>query len=104
MTFEELRKGGYILDENGWLSVSIVIMFRAIEPRPSGSVSCSWNLLQVSLGWLPLRFGISPVYVSWYELSHPYFDNASLIVMQKRDSGWIHTLLEEAENERMHLM
>ena len=22
----------------------------------------------------------------------------------KRDSGWIHTLLEEAENERMHLM
>jgi len=24
--------------------------------------------------------------------------------MMKRDSGWIHTLLEEAENERMHLM
>jgi hypothetical protein len=24
--------------------------------------------------------------------------------MQRRDSGWIHTLLEEAENERMHLM
>ena len=23
---------------------------------------------------------------------------------QKRDGGWIHTLLEEAENERMHLM
>ena len=23
---------------------------------------------------------------------------------QKRDQGWIHTLLEEAENERMHLM
>ena len=22
----------------------------------------------------------------------------------KRDNGWIHTLLEEAENERMHLM
>ena len=22
----------------------------------------------------------------------------------QRDSGWIHTLLEEAENERMHLM
>ena len=22
----------------------------------------------------------------------------------KRDQGWIHTLLEEAENERMHLM
>lgn len=24
--------------------------------------------------------------------------------LMKRDSGWIHTLLEEAENERMHLM
>ena len=23
---------------------------------------------------------------------------------QRRDAGWIHTLLEEAENERMHLM
>jgi hypothetical protein len=26
------------------------------------------------------------------------------IFYQRRDSGWIHTLLEEAENERMHLM
>jgi hypothetical protein len=25
-------------------------------------------------------------------------------VIKRRDSGWIHTLLEEAENERMHLM
>lgn len=25
-------------------------------------------------------------------------------VLQRRDAGWIHTLLEEAENERMHLM
>jgi ubiquinol oxidase len=24
--------------------------------------------------------------------------------LMRRDSGWIHTLLEEAENERMHLM
>lgn len=24
--------------------------------------------------------------------------------LQKRDAGWIHTLLEEAENERLHLM
>ena len=24
--------------------------------------------------------------------------------LMKRDNGWIHTLLEEAENERMHLM
>jgi hypothetical protein len=23
---------------------------------------------------------------------------------QRRDGGWIHTLLEEAENERMHLL
>ena len=26
------------------------------------------------------------------------------LTVQRRDSGWIHTLLEEAENERMHLM
>ena len=26
------------------------------------------------------------------------------VCAQRRDSGWIHTLLEEAENERMHLM
>lgn len=26
------------------------------------------------------------------------------LTRQRRDSGWIHTLLEEAENERMHLM
>jgi hypothetical protein len=24
--------------------------------------------------------------------------------LMKRDNGWIHTLLEEAENERMHLL
>ena len=24
--------------------------------------------------------------------------------MMQRDHGWIHTLIEEAENERMHLM
>jgi hypothetical protein len=24
--------------------------------------------------------------------------------LMKRDHGWIHTLLEEAENERMHLL
>lgn len=28
----------------------------------------------------------------------------SVNTSQRRDSGWIHTLLEEAENERMHLM
>ena len=26
------------------------------------------------------------------------------LFVQRRDAGWIHTLLEEAENERMHLM
>ncbi|CAN0464320.1 unnamed protein product, partial [Hapterophycus canaliculatus] len=28
----------------------------------------------------------------------------SLRRMRSRDHGWIHTLLEEAENERMHLL
>ena len=31
-------------------------------------------------------------------------DSFMLTALQRRDHGWIHTLLEEAENERMHLM
>ena len=27
-----------------------------------------------------------------------------LCLLRRRDHGWVHTLLEEAENERMHLL
>ena len=28
----------------------------------------------------------------------------TLFLLRRRDHGWVHTLLEEAENERMHLL
>jgi ubiquinol oxidase len=31
MTLEELRKGGYVLDENGWLSVSTIVVSQSIS-------------------------------------------------------------------------
>ncbi|KAH9936323.1 alternative oxidase-domain-containing protein [Fomitopsis serialis] len=64
MSLEELRKGGYIMDERQWL--------RSIAGVP-GMVAAALRHLR------SLR-------------------------LLRRDSGWIHTLLEEAENERMHLM
>ena len=33
MSLEELRKGGYILDENGWLNVRITITLTSSIPR-----------------------------------------------------------------------
>jgi len=70
MTLEELRKGGYLLDEHGWLNR--ILFLESIAGVP-GMVAATLRHL------------------------------TSLRRME-RDSGWIHTLLEEAENERMHLM
>ncbi|KAG2039605.1 AOX, alternative oxidase mitochondrial precursor [Suillus americanus] len=70
MSLEELRKGGYILDEKAWLSR---ILFLETVAGVPGMVAAMLRHL------------------------------TSLRLM-RRDSGWIHTLLEEAENERMHLM
>ncbi|THH01563.1 hypothetical protein EW026_g1153 [Hermanssonia centrifuga] len=70
MTIEELRKGGYILDEKQWLAR--ILFLESIAGVP-GMVAATLRHLR------------------------------SLRLM-KRDAGWIHTLLEEAENERMHLM
>jgi len=70
MTLEELKKGGYILDEHAWLSRILFLETIAAVP---GMVAATLRHL------------------------------TSLRLM-RRDSGWIHTLLEEAENERMHLM
>ncbi|KAG1742397.1 AOX, alternative oxidase mitochondrial precursor [Suillus paluster] len=70
MSLEELRKGGYILDEKAWLSR---ILFLETVAGVPGMVAATLRHL------------------------------TSLRLM-RRDSGWIHTLLEEAENERMHLM
>jgi hypothetical protein len=70
MTLQELREGGYLLDEHGWLNR--ILFLETIAGVP-GMVAATLRHL------------------------------TSLRLM-KRDSGWIHTLLEEAENERMHLM
>ncbi|KAJ7171208.1 alternative oxidase-domain-containing protein [Mycena filopes] len=70
MTIAELRKGGYILDERGWLNR--ILFLETIAGVP-GMVAATLRHL------------------------------TSLRLM-RRDSGWIHTCLEEAENERMHLM
>jgi len=70
MTLQELRKGGYLLNEHQWLSR--ILFLETIAGVP-GMVAATLRHL------------------------------TSLRLM-RRDSGWIHTLLEEAENERMHLM
>lgn len=70
MTLQQLRKEGYLLDEQGWLNR--ILFLESIAGVP-GMVAATLRHLQ------------------------------SLRLM-RRDSGWIHTCLEEAENERMHLM
>ncbi|RDX42476.1 alternative oxidase [Lentinus brumalis] len=70
MSLEELRKGGYLMDETQWLRR--ILFLESIAAVP-GMVAAALRHLR------------------------------SLRLM-RRDHGWIHTLLEEAENERMHLM
>ncbi|KAH9922798.1 alternative oxidase [Epithele typhae] len=70
MSVEELRKGGYLMDDSQWLRR--VLFLETIAAVP-GMVAAALRHLR------------------------------SLRLM-RRDHGWIHTLLEEAENERMHLM
>ncbi|PCH40100.1 mitochondrial alternative oxidase [Wolfiporia cocos MD-104 SS10] len=70
MSLEELRAGGYVMNERQWLRRFLFLESIAGVP---GMVAATLRHLR------------------------------SLRLM-RRDSGWIHTLLEEAENERMHLM
>ncbi|EPT05245.1 hypothetical protein FOMPIDRAFT_1139333 [Fomitopsis schrenkii] len=70
MSLEELKKGGYVMDERHWLRR--ILFLESIAGVP-GMVAATLRHLR------SLR-------------------------LLRRDSGWIHTLLEEAENERMHLM
>ncbi|KAF7985502.1 hypothetical protein HWV62_3707 [Athelia sp. TMB] len=70
MTVEQLREGGYILNEHQWLQR---ILFLETVAGVPGMVAATLRHL-------------------------------TSLRRMRRDSGWIHTLLEEAENERMHLM
>lgn len=106
MSVEELREKGYVMTEAGWMNVS----------RRSGRIGfcCTLTICQSDAfslrpslefqEWPQQPSVIFTACGSWYvssiclQLAHvlPY--------NQRRDAGWIHTLLEEAENERMHLM
>ncbi|KAI0320153.1 alternative oxidase [Amylostereum chailletii] len=70
MSLEQLRKEGYVMDEQAWLNR--ILFLESIAGVP-GMVAATLRHLKS-------------------------------IRLMRRDSGWIHTLLEEAENERMHLM
>jgi hypothetical protein len=91
----------------------------------SFSVFFSWSLLLAFRGWWLLLYVILRVYASWYVLTKEtllVISDHDTAFTQRRDSGWfvlisliieifnfiifcrIHTCLEEAENERMHLM
>ncbi|KAI0917335.1 hypothetical protein AcW1_007450 [Taiwanofungus camphoratus] len=70
MTLQELRKGGYCMDERHWLRR--ILFLESIAGVPGMVAAMLRHLTSLRL--------------------------------LRRDSGWIHTLLEEAENERMHLM
>ena len=51
----------------------------------------------------PSEFPSHGAFRTWQSLNHIRLHTCEFFD-QRRDSGWIHTLLEEAENERMHLM
>lgn len=70
MSLKELRDGGYLLDDAGWLAR--ILFLESIAGVPGMCAATIRHLRSLRL--------------------------------MRRDSGWIHTLLEEAENERMHLM
>ncbi|KAF8205981.1 alternative oxidase-domain-containing protein [Mycena galopus ATCC 62051] len=75
MTLEELRKQGYLLDDQGWLNR--ILFLETIAGVPGMVAATLRHLTSIRL---------------------------MACIFDRRDSGWIHTCLEEAENERMHLM
>jgi hypothetical protein len=62
------------------------------------------SLLRAYQEWSRLLSATSRVCVSWYVSATVLLYALLYLSTQRRHSGWIHTLLEEAENERMHLM
>jgi hypothetical protein len=83
----ELRKKGDLLSDKDWLLRIILLESFAGVP---GMVAGTLRHLR------SLRLLVSALNGFLWELE----GNEG----QRRDGGWIHTLLEEAENERMHLL
>lgn len=72
-----------------YVTFNALTRFNVQNPSPQ---SCVWRLILLeSVAGVP----------GFLAASHRHF---SAIRHLKRDFGWINTLLEEAENERMHLM
>jgi hypothetical protein len=96
------------MDEKQWMTVRLELS--------SGSLPAWSNDLFVPANPIPrvhrwrTRDGRSHSSPSQESSSHGMCHSQALsyglmcLAAQRRDSGWIHTLLEEAENERMHLM
>jgi ubiquinol oxidase len=107
LSLEELRKGGYVMDEKQWMTVRLELL--PSSPVWSNDIFILANPIPRVHRWRT-RDGCShsspPQESSSHGMSHSRsFLYAQMnLAAQRRDSGWIHTLLEEAENERMHLM
>jgi ubiquinol oxidase len=88
LPIERLRREGKILSDRQWLLRIIVLESVAGVPGMVGGTLRHLRSLR-----LLVRSTSSAVNKKKAETDE-----------QRRDGGWIHTLLEEAENERMHLL
>jgi ubiquinol oxidase len=85
---EQLRQSGQLLSPKGWLFRFILLeSFAGVPGMVAGTLRHLRSLrLLVSVPSVDRR------------------DEAPPDTPQRKDGGWINTLLEEAENERMHLL
>ena len=106
MSLEELRKGKYVLDEKQWLTVRIYMRAnRRSKTQTSQTPANSISRVHRRCSWHGRGHPSPPEEPPFDGVCQMFFAVLTLkISHQRRDSGWIHTLLEEAENERMHLM
>lgn len=82
---ERLRREGKVLSDRQWLLRIIVLESVAGVPGMVGGTLRHLRSLRLLV-------------CCAFKVHVP------LLTLQRRDGGWIHTLLEEAENERMHLL
>ena len=85
---KELRERGQLLSDKNWLLR--IILLESIAGVP-GMVGGTLRHLR------SLRLLVCPIELQLRRMQ-------LMSITKRRDGGWIHTLLEEAENERMHLL
>lgn len=91
---DQLRKEGKILTVNQWLTR--IILLESFAGCP-GMVAGTLRHLRS----LRLLVSFCAFAAMWRDRGG---SSGPADVAQRRDGGWIHTMLEEAENERMHLL